>query len=92
MSDQSSADPGAPDDGPSFPGYVPQAIEPRWQQYWRDHATYEVDNDDPRPRYYVLCMYPYPSGPAHQGHVRYSPHRDRISGHRRMSEKCHKQT
>ena len=50
--------------------YNPQAIEARWQQYWLDHGTYEVDNDDPRPPYYVLSMYPYPSGPAHMGHVR----------------------
>ena len=50
--------------------YDPQAIEARWQQYWLDHGTYEVDNDDPRPPYYVLSMYPYPSGPAHMGHVR----------------------
>ena len=45
-------------------------VEPRWQQRWANEGTYEVDNDDPRPPYYVLCMYPYPSGPAHQGHVR----------------------
>jgi leucyl-tRNA synthetase len=50
--------------------YDPQAIEARWQQHWLDHGTYEVDNDDPRPPYYVLSMYPYPSGPAHMGHVR----------------------
>ncbi len=46
------------------------AVETKWQQYWMDHGTYEVDNDDPRERYYALCMYPYPSGAAHQGHVR----------------------
>ena len=50
--------------------YDPQAIEARWQQYWLDEGTYQVDNDDPRPPYYVLSMYPYPSGPAHMGHVR----------------------
>jgi len=33
-------------------------------------GTYEIENDDPRPPFYVLCMYPYPSGAAHQGHVR----------------------
>ena len=51
-------------------GYDVQEIERRWQQRWRDEGTYEIDNDDPRPPFYVLCMYPYPSGPAHQGHVR----------------------
>ena len=50
--------------------YNPQAIETRWQQRWLDEGTYEVSNDDPRPRFYVLSMYPYPSGPAHMGHVR----------------------
>jgi leucyl-tRNA synthetase len=46
------------------------AIEEKWQARWLDEGTYEVDNDDPRERYYALCMYPYPSGAAHQGHVR----------------------
>ncbi|HSS11062.1 MAG TPA: leucine--tRNA ligase, partial [Acidimicrobiales bacterium] len=50
--------------------YDPQSIEKKWQERWADEGTYQVDNDDPRPPYYVLCMYPYPSGPAHQGHVR----------------------
>ena len=47
-----------------------RAIEEKWQARWRDEGTYEVDNDDPREKSYVLCMYPYPSGPAHMGHVR----------------------
>ena len=51
-------------------GYEVQAIEAKWQARWADEGTYEVDNDDPRPHAYVLSMYPYPSGPAHQGHVR----------------------
>jgi leucyl-tRNA synthetase len=50
--------------------YDPQAVEAKWQQRWEAEGAYEVDNDDPRPPFYVLCMYPYPSGPAHQGHVR----------------------
>ncbi len=37
---------------------------------WLDDGAYEVNNDDPRERYYALCMYPYPSGAAHQGHIR----------------------
>ncbi|MGH9019905.1 MAG: leucine--tRNA ligase [Acidimicrobiales bacterium] len=45
-------------------------VEARWQAYWADEGTYEVDNDDPRERYYALSMYPYPSGAGHQGHVR----------------------
>jgi leucyl-tRNA synthetase len=47
-----------------------QATEAKWQERWRAEGTYEVDNDDPREHFYSLCMYPYPSGVAHQGHVR----------------------
>ena len=45
-------------------------IEEKWQARWADEGTYQVDNDDPRERFYALSMYPYPSGSAHQGHVR----------------------
>ena len=45
-------------------------IEQKWQARWLDEGTYEVDNDDLRERFYALCMYPYPSWAAHQGHVR----------------------
>jgi leucyl-tRNA synthetase len=50
--------------------YDAPAIEAKWQRRWEEEGTYQVDNDDPRPSFYVLSMYPYPSGPAHQGHVR----------------------
>ena len=50
--------------------YRPTDIEPRWQDRWAEEGTYEIDNDDPREGRYVLSMYPYPSGPAHIGHVR----------------------
>ncbi|MGH9090394.1 MAG: leucine--tRNA ligase [Acidimicrobiales bacterium] len=50
--------------------YEVDAVERKWQARWADEGTYQVDNDDPRPPFYALCMYPYPSGPAHQGHVR----------------------
>jgi leucyl-tRNA synthetase len=64
--------------------YRPTEIEPRWQRYWVDNASYEVDNDDPRPSYYVLCMYPYPSGAAHMGHVRNYTFGDLLTRHRTM--------
>ena len=50
--------------------YDVDAVERKWQRHWDDEGTYQIDNDDPREKFYVLCMYPYPSGPAHQGHVR----------------------
>ena len=65
--------------------YDVQGIEAKWQRHWRDEGTYEIDNDDPRPPYYVLCMYPYPSGPAHQGHVRNYTFGDLIARYRTMN-------
>jgi leucyl-tRNA synthetase len=65
-------------------GYDHRAIEERWQRRWRDEGTYEIDNDDPRPPYYVLCMYPYPSGQAHMGHVRNYTFGDLIARQRTM--------
>ena len=50
--------------------YDVDAVERKWQRHWDDEGTYQIDNDDPREKFYALCMYPYPSGPAHQGHVR----------------------
>ena len=64
--------------------YDPCAVEAKWQAYWRDHRSYDVDNDDPRPHVYVLCMYPYPSGRAHMGHVRNYTFGDLIVRHRTM--------
>jgi leucyl-tRNA synthetase len=64
--------------------YDVQAVENKWQEHWDSRGTYQVDNDDPRPPFYVLCMYPYPSGPAHQGHVRNYTFGDLIVRHRTM--------
>ena len=50
--------------------YDVTAVERKWQEHWHKEGTYEVENDDPREKFYALCMYPYPSGAAHQGHVR----------------------
>ena len=49
--------------------YDPTAIEPHWQQRWADLDLYATNlQDDSRPRYYLLTMYPYPSGDLHIGH------------------------
>jgi leucyl-tRNA synthetase len=64
--------------------YDVQAVEQKWQDRWIASHLYEVDATDPRPKQYVLCMYPYPSGAAHQGHVRNYTFGDLLVRHRTM--------
>jgi len=63
-----------------------QDIENKWKKYWQDNAIYKVDIDIDKPKYYVLDMFPYPSGAGlHVGHPLGYIASDIFSRHKRMS-------
>ncbi len=66
--------------------YDPKSIEPRWQQYWDEQRTFRVTEDPARPKYYVLDMFPYPSGAGlHVGHPEGYTATDILARWKRMS-------
>ncbi|MFZ5668492.1 MAG: leucine--tRNA ligase [Pseudomonadota bacterium] len=63
--------------------YNPKHVEPKWRAAWAREDVFRVQNDDPRPKYYVLEMFPYPSGRIHVGHVRNYAMGDVVARYRR---------
>ncbi len=61
-----------------------KAIEEKWQGLWNDNETYRTTEDDAREKYYVLEMFPYPSGRIHMGHVRNYSIGDVVARYKRL--------
>lgn len=64
--------------------YNAREAEPRWRKIWDDRGIFRTRNDDPRPKYYVLEMFPYPSGRIHIGHGRNYVMGDVVARFKRM--------
>lgn len=60
-------------------------IEAKWQAYWQNHKTFKTENDQSKPKYYVLDMFPYPSGAGlHVGHPEGYTATDIVARYKRM--------